>query len=373
MKWFFLTLISKLLTIFTQRKLHLISFKDLKLNKPLLRAIAEQGYENPTLVQVNAIPSILEKKDIITSAQTGTGKTAAFALPILQLLHTYKDAPKKSKKIKAVVLSPTRELAIQIGSNFSNYGKYINLRIGVFYGGVSIEPQKDVLKKGLDILIATPGRLLDLHKQDLINLDYIEIFVVDEADLMLDMGFINDVKKIERLCSKSKQVLMFSATIPKKVEELVSNILEDPIRIEVTPSITIPENVNQWLYYVSKRHKMELCLHLLRNTIKGSLIIFRRTKFGVEKLEQTLLKNGYLVTSIHGNKTQKNRQNALANFKMNKVNILIATDVAARGIDIENLESVINFDLPNIPETYVHRIGRTARAGKKGRAFSLCF
>ena len=372
MKWFFLTLISKLLTIFTQRKLHLISFKDLKLNKPLLRAIAEQGYENPTLVQVNAIPSILEKKDIITSAQTGTGKTAAFALPILQLLHTYKDAPKKSKKIKAVVLSPTRELAIQIGSNFSNYGKYINLRIGVFYGGVSIEPQKDVLKKGLDILIATPGRLLDLHKQDLINLDYIEIFVVDEADLMLDMGFINDVKKIERLCSKSKQVLMFSATIPKKVEELVSNILEDPIRIEVTPSITIPENVNQWLYYVSKRHKMELCLHLLRNTIKGSLIIFRRTKFGVEKLEQTLLKNGYLVTSIHGNKTQKNRQNALANFKMNKVNILIATDVAARGIDIENLESVINFDLPNIPETYVHRIGRTARAGKKGRAFSLC-
>lgn len=372
MKWFFLTLISKLLTIFTQRKLHLISFKDLKLNKPLLRAIAEQGYENPTLVQVNAIPSILEKKDIITSAQTGTGKTAAFALPILQLLHTYKDAPKKSKKIKAIVLSPTRELAIQIGSNFSNYGKYINLRIGVFYGGVSIEPQKDVLKKGLDILIATPGRLLDLHKQDLINLDYIEIFVVDEADLMLDMGFINDVKKIERLCSKSKQVLMFSATIPKKVEELVSNILEDPIRIEVTPSITIPENVNQWLYYVSKRHKMELCLHLLRNTIKGSLIIFRRTKFGVEKLEQTLLKNGYLVTSIHGNKTQKNRQNALANFKMNKVNILIATDVAARGIDIENLESVINFDLPNIPETYVHRIGRTARAGKKGRAFSLC-
>jgi ATP-dependent RNA helicase RhlE len=372
LKWFFLTLISKLLTIFTQRKLHLISFKDLKLNKPLLRAIAEQGYENPTLVQVNAIPSILEKKDIITSAQTGTGKTAAFALPILQLLHTYKDAPKKSKKIKAVVLSPTRELAIQIGSNFSNYGKYINLRIGVFYGGVSIEPQKDVLKKGLDILIATPGRLLDLHKQDLINLDYIEIFVVDEADLMLDMGFINDVKKIERLCSKSKQVLMFSATIPKKVEELVSNILEDPIRIEVTPSITIPENVNQWLYYVSKRHKMELCLHLLRNTIKGSLIIFRRTKFGVEKLEQTLLKNGYLVTSIHGNKTQKNRQNALANFKMNKVNVLIATDVAARGIDIENLEAVINFDLPNIPETYVHRIGRTARAGKKGSTFSLC-
>ena len=372
MKWFFLTPISKLLTIFTQRKLHLMSFKDLKLNKPLLRAIAEQGYENPTLVQVKSIPSILEKKDIITSAQTGTGKTAAFALPILQLLHTYKDTPKKGKKIKALVLSPTRELAIQIGSNFSNYGKYINLRIGVFYGGVSIEPQKDVLKKGLDILIATPGRLLDLHKQDLINLDYIEIFVIDEADLMLDMGFIDDVKKIERLCPKSKQVLLFSATIPLKVEELVNNILEHPIRIEVTPKITIPENVNQWLYYVPKRHKIELCLHLLRNTIKGSIIIFRRTKFGVEKLEQTLLKNGYLVTSIHGNKTQKNRQNALANFKMNKVNVLIATDVAARGIDIENLEAVINFDLPNIPETYVHRIGRTARAGKKGSTFSLC-
>lgn len=349
-----------------------MSFKDLKLNKPLLRAIAESGYDNPTLVQEKTIPLVLDKKDVITSAQTGTGKTAAFALPILQLLFDYQDSPKKGKKIKALIISPTRELAIQIGSNFKTYGKYTNLRSAVIYGGTSIEPQKDILKKGIDILIATPGRLLDLHKQDLINLDYIQILVLDEADLMLDMGFIDDVKKIERLCPETKQTLLFSATIPYKVEQLANSILNEPKRIEVSPNASTSKNVNQALYYVPKKNKIELCLHLLRNTIKGNIIIFRRTKFGVHKLEKTLLKNGYLAVSIHGDKTQNDRQNALANFKMNKANILIATDVAARGIDIDNLNAVINFDLPNIPETYVHRIGRTARAGNKGVAYSFC-
>lgn len=349
-----------------------MSFKDLKLNKPLLRAIAESGYDNPTLVQEKTIPLVLDKKDVITSAQTGTGKTAAFALPILQLLFDYQDSPKKGKKIKALIISPTRELAIQIGSNFKTYGKYTNLRSAVIYGGTSIEPQKDILKKGIDILIATPGRLLDLHKQDLINLDYIQILVLDEADLMLDMGFIDDVKKIERLCPETKQTLLFSATIPYKVEQLANSILNEPKRIEVSPNASTSKNVNQALYYVPKKNKIELCLHLLRNTIKGNIIIFRRTKFGVDKLEKTLLKNGYLAVSIHGDKTQNDRQNALANFKMNKANILIATDVAARGIDIDNLNAVINFDLPNIPETYVHRIGRTARAGNKGVAYSFC-
>jgi len=349
-----------------------MSFKDLKLNKPLLRSIAESGYDNPTLVQEKTIPLVLDKKDVITSAQTGTGKTAAFALPILQLLFDYQDAPKKGKKIKALIISPTRELAIQIESNFKNYGKYTNLRSAVIYGGTSIEPQKDILNKGVDILIATPGRLLDLHKQDLVNLDYVQILVLDEADLMLDLGFIDDVKKIERLCPEAKQTLLFSATIPYKVEQLANSILKDPERIEVTPNASTSKNVNQVLYYVPKRNKIELCLHLLRNNIKGQILIFRRTKFGVDKLEQTLLKNGYKVETIHGDKTQNLRQDALKKFKNGYVNILIATDVAARGIDIDELDAVINFDLPNVPETYVHRIGRTARAGNKGVAYSFC-
>ncbi|WP_047547927.1 DEAD/DEAH box helicase [Psychroserpens sp. Hel_I_66] len=349
-----------------------MSFKDLKLNKPILRAIAEAGYDNPTLVQEKTIPSVLEKRDVITSAQTGTGKTAAFALPILQLLYDKQDAPKKGKKIRALIVSPTRELAIQIGKNFKTYAKHTNLRSSVVYGGTSIEPQKDILEKGIDILVATPGRLLDLHKQDLLNLDYIEVFVLDEADLMLDMGFIDDVKKIERLCPETKQTLLFSATMPYKVEQLASSILTNPIRIEVTPTSSAAQNVSQVLYYVPKKNKIELCLHLLRNTVKGSILIFRRTKFGVDKLEQTLTNNGYKIERLHGDRTQVERQNALADFKRGKVNILIATDVAARGIDIAELDAVINFDLPNVPETYVHRIGRTGRAGEFGNSYSFC-
>ena len=349
-----------------------MSFKDLQLNKPILRAIAEAGYDNPTLVQERTIPLVLDKKDVITSAQTGTGKTAAFALPILQLLFDKQDASKKGKKIRALVISPTRELALQIEENFNTYSTYTNLKTAIVYGGTSIDPQKDVLKKGVDILIATPGRLLDLHKQDVVNLDYIETLVLDEADLMLDMGFIDDVQKIERLCPSEKQTLLFSATIPFKVEQLANTILNNPVRIEVTPNSSTSKNVNQLLYYVPKRNKIELCLHLLRNTINGNILIFRRTKYGVDKLEQTLLKNGYKVDSIHGDKSQNLRQDALKKFKNGTVNILIATDVAARGIDVKELDVVINFDLPNISETYVHRIGRTARAGSLGIAYSFC-
>ncbi|WP_053977434.1 DEAD/DEAH box helicase [Mangrovimonas xylaniphaga] len=349
-----------------------MSFKDLNLNKPLLRAIAEAGYNDPTLIQEKTIPVVLEGNDLIASAQTGTGKTAAFALPILQLLFDKQDAPKKGKKIRALIVSPTRELAIQIGENFKTYSTYTNLRSTVIYGGTGIEPQIDVLNKGVDILIATPGRLLDLHKQDVINLDYVETLVLDEADLMLDMGFIDDVKKIERLCPEDKQILLFSATMPFKVEQLANTILKSPQRIEVTPTSSAAKDISQVLYYVPKRNKIELCLHLLRNTIKGSILIFRRTKFGVDKLEQTLLKNGYKVETLHGDKTQNDRQEALKKFKNGYVNILIATDVAARGIDINELDAVINFDLPNVPETYVHRIGRTGRAGNIGHAYSLC-
>ncbi|MBP1839662.1 DEAD/DEAH box helicase [Formosa algae] len=349
-----------------------MSFKDLQLNRPLLRAIAESGYNEPTLVQEKTIPFVLEGRDVITSAQTGTGKTAAFALPILQLFFDNQDAPKRGKKIKALIISPTRELAIQIEDNFKKYSKYTNLRSTVIFGGASIEPQIEVLKKGVDILIATPGRLLDLHKQDIVNLDFVETLVLDEADLMLDMGFIDDVKKIERLCPDEKQVLLFSATMPFKVEQLANTILKNPERIEVSPTSSAAKSVSQLLFYVPKPKKIELCLHLLRNTIKGNMLIFRRTKYGVEKLEQTLLKNGYKVESFHGDKTQSDRQAALNQFKNGEANILIATDVAARGIDIDDLDAVINFDIPNIPETYVHRIGRTGRAGKSGMSYSFC-
>jgi len=349
-----------------------MQFKDLHLNKPILKAISESKYELATPVQEKTIPFVLDKKDIIATAQTGTGKTAAFALPILQLLFDKQDSGKKVKKIKALVISPTRELAIQIEESFKTYGKYTNLKSTVLFGGTSIDPQKEILKKGVDILIATPGRLLDLHKQDCVNLDYLETLVLDEADLMLDMGFINDVKKIERLCKKEKQVLLFSATMPSKVVELANTILKNPVTVDVTPKSSAAESVNQSLYYVPKTKKMELCLYLLRNSIKGDILIFRRTKFGVKKLEKMLRKNGYKADSIHGDKTQSAREEALNKFKNKQVSILIATDVASRGIDIDNLDAVINFDIPNVPETYVHRIGRTGRAGNEGNSYSFC-
>ncbi|MCW9036946.1 DEAD/DEAH box helicase [Altibacter sp.] len=347
-------------------------FTELALNKPILKALYEKGYETPTPVQEMTIPIVLEGKDVIASAQTGTGKTAAFALPMLQRLFHRQDVKKGSGKVRAVVVSPTRELAVQIAEEFKLYGKYTNLRSAVVFGGTSLEPQKDILNKGVDILIATPGRLLDLRKREIVDLSEVEILVIDEADLMLDMGFIDDVQKIERLCPESKQILLFSATLPVKVVQLAKTILKEPERVELTPLGTLGKQVEQLLYYVPKRNKIELCLHLLRNEIKGNILIFRRTKNGVDKLEQTLLKNNYNAISLHGDKTQSARQLALNDFKAGEASILIATDVASRGIDIDGLDAVINFDLPNIPETYIHRIGRTGRAGLKGMAYSFC-
>ncbi len=349
-----------------------MSFDKFNLHPTLIKAIIAIGYETPTLVQDRTIPVALEGKDVITSAQTGTGKTAAYAIPILHRLITSKEAAKTNKRIKALIVSPTRELAVQIAKNFKTFGKHSKIRTAVIYGGTEIDPQKDILSRGIDILVATPGRLLDLHKQDLINLDYIQTLVLDEADLMLAMGFIDDVKKIERLCPERKQTLLFSATIPYRIEKLAQTILKTPHGIEIGHSDSAASTVHQLLYYVPKRQKIPLCLHLLQEKIKGSILIFRRTKFGVDKLYEKLVNEGFNAERLHGNRKQSERQKALADFKRNRVNILIATDVAARGIDINGLDAVINFDMPNIPETYVHRIGRTGRAGLAGEAFSLC-
>lgn len=349
-----------------------MQFNELQLIEPLLKALSECKYNTATLVQEKTIPLVLEKKDLIVSAQTGTGKTAAFALPILQLLYNKQNYSKNTTKIKSLIVCPTRELAVQIDANFKSYAKYTKLRTSVVFGGTPIDPQIDILKKGIDILTATPGRLLDLNKQGVIDLNDVETLVLDEADLMLDMGFIDDIKKINRICPDGKQTLLFSATIPYKVVQLASTILNNPEKVEIDPTPTSSKIINQHLFYVPKPNKIELCLHLLRNTIKGNILIFRRTKFGVDKLEKTLLKNNYLVASIHGDKTQNTRLEALNQFKNKEVRILIATDVAARGIDIKKLDAVINFDIPNIPETYIHRIGRTGRAGESGASYSFC-
>lgn len=349
-----------------------MQFSDLHLNKAILKALNEERYHKATLVQQKVIPLALNKKDVIVGSQTGSGKTAAFALPIINELSKEQDSEKGEKKIKALIISPTRELAIQIQDNFTIYSKYTNLRTTAVYGGISTKPQKDLLAKGVDILIATPGRFIDLHKQGSIDLRLLKTFVLDEADLMLDMGFIQDVRKIEELCPRKKQTLLFSATMPEKVNDLAKSMLYKPETVNVIPTDNSVNKIGQLLYYTPKKNKVDLCLHLLRNTIQGRIIIFRRTKFGVDKLEQTLIKNGYKVTSVHGDKTQILRNQAIEDFKNNKANILIATDVAARGIDIHKIDAVINVDIPNVPETYVHRIGRTGRAGKSGIAFSLC-
>ncbi|WP_397446032.1 DEAD/DEAH box helicase [Polaribacter sp. R77954] len=349
-----------------------MQFSELPLQKSILKAVAEARFQRPTLVQQKTIPLVLEQKNVIVAAQTGTGKTAAFALPIINLLLDKQDAEKGAKTIKIVVVTPTRELALQILDNFKSYSKYTNLRTTAVFGGVALEPQKEILAKGVDILVATPGRLIDLQIQGNIDLSHLEIFVLDEADLMLDMGFINDIKKIEKLTPRKKQTLLFSATIPDKIDELAKSVIKNAVKVEINPEETTAKNIGQLLYYLPKKHKTDLCLHLLRNTIHGKIIIFRRTKFGVDKLEQTLLKNGYQVTSIHGDKTQGVRNKAIEDFKSKKATLLIATDVAARGIDITNVDAIINFDIPNVPETYVHRIGRTGRAGKSGIAFSFC-
>ena len=349
-----------------------MTFEDLKLLKNIQQALADEGYKNPTPIQEQAIPIILEGTDLVGCAQTGTGKTAAFAIPILNSLHHIVGSSKKVKHIRTLVVTPTRELALQIGESFDTYGKYTNIRQLTIFGGVNQVPQTDQLRKGVDILIATPGRLLDLHKQGFINLDHLHTLVLDEADQMLDMGFINDVKKIIKLTPNNRQTLLFSATMPVAIRELADTFLNKPKYVSVAPISSTAENVKQEVYFVDKGDKRKLLYHLIRNENLSNVLVFSRTKHGADNVVKALKKNGVNAEAIHGDKSQNARQRVLEGFKNKEVSVLVATDIAARGIDIESLPYVINFDLPNIPETYVHRIGRTGRAGNSGLAISFC-
>ncbi|MBC7743493.1 MAG: DEAD/DEAH box helicase [Flavobacterium sp.] len=349
-----------------------MSFEKLKLIKPLLSALQAEGYISPTPIQEQAIPIILERQDLLGCAQTGTGKTAAFALPILQLLQADPFYGKEPRMIKTLILTPTRELAIQIGESFKAYGRNLTLKQTVIFGGVSQGPQTLKLKHGVDILIATPGRLLDLMNQGFVSLHHVKIFVLDEADRMLDMGFIHDVKKVIAKIPQKRQTLFFSATMPPEIQKLSQSILTNPQKVEVTPAATTAETVEQGIYYVEKSDKKKLLIHILNDKSVKTALVFARTKHGADKIVKDLVKAGVKAEAIHGNKSQNARQNALNNFKSGKIKALVATDIAARGIDIDALAHVINYELPNIPETYVHRIGRTGRAGASGKAFSFC-
>jgi ATP-dependent RNA helicase RhlE len=347
-------------------------FSDLQIIEPILYALKEEGYSSPTPIQEKAIPFILSGKDLLGCAQTGTGKTAAFAIPVLQLLskpHAYKIG---EKPIRALILTPTRELAIQIEESFRAYGKQLRLKHLVIFGGVSQVPQTNALEKGTDILVATPGRLIDLINQGYINLKDVEIFVLDEADRMLDMGFVHDVKRIITKLPQKRQTLFFSATMPDEIKSLANAILFNPEKVEVTPISSTADTINQSLFFVDKSNKKLLLAKLLQDQNIKSALIFTRNKHGADKVVKDLLKIGIGAEAIHGNKSQNARQRALSNFKNGTIRILVATDIAARGIDVDELTHVINYELPNVPETYVHRIGRTGRAGLSGVAFSFC-
>lgn len=347
-------------------------FKELHLIAPILKALETEGYTQPTPIQEQSIPHILRGKDFLGCAQTGTGKTAAFAVPILQNLLLQQKEDAYNHGIKALVLTPTRELAIQIDESFAAYGKHTGLKHAVIFGGVSQFNQTAQLRKGVDILIATPGRLLDLIAQKYVNLKDIKMFVLDEADRMLDMGFIHDVRKIIALLPVKRQTLFFSATMPPEITRLSSSILTNPVRVEVAAVSSTAENVDQHIYLVEKNDKRQLLIHLLKNGTIHNALVFTRTKYGADKIAKDLFRANIKADAIHGNKTQAARQKALNNFKEGKIRVLVATDIAARGIDVEDLSHVINFELPNIPETYVHRIGRTGRAGNSGSALSFC-
>jgi len=349
-----------------------LNFKELHLIAPILEALEKEGYTAPTPIQEQAIPDVLKGKDLLGCAQTGTGKTAAFAIPILQNLFLQKNHEVENNTIKALILTPTRELAIQIDESFSAYGKHTGVGHTVVFGGVSQFHQVKELRRGIDVLIATPGRLLDLMSQRIVSLQHIKMFVLDEADRMLDMGFINDVKKIIAKLPVKRQTLFFSATMPPEISRLSGSILNNPVKVEVTPVSSTAEKIDQAVYLVEKNDKRQLLIHLLKdNTIQNALV-FTRTKHGADKIAQELYRARISSGAIHGNKTQSARQNALNNFKTGKIRVLVATDIAARGIDVDDLSHVINFELPNIPETYVHRIGRTGRAGASGIALSFC-
>ncbi|NBV07595.1 MAG: DEAD/DEAH box helicase [Flavobacteriia bacterium] len=348
-----------------------MTFNELDLIEPILNALDNLGYTNPTPIQEQAIPIILSGNDIMGCAQTGTGKTAAFAIPILQNL-TKNPRPDGKRKIRSLILTPTRELAIQIEENIKEYGRNLDQRHAVIFGGVSQVKQVNQLKNGVDILVATPGRLLDLQQQGCIDLRHLEIFVLDEADRMLDMGFIHDVKKIIKLIPSKRQTLFFSATMPKEIKTLASTILTNPKQVIVTPVSSTAETISQELYYVSTSEKKNLLLHVLDQQNVPSVLVFSRTKHGADRIVKILAKANITAAAIHGNKSQNQRQNALNGFKTNQLKVLVATDIAARGIDIDELALVINYDVPNVAETYVHRIGRTGRAGASGKAISFC-
>ncbi|HET9278791.1 MAG TPA: DEAD/DEAH box helicase [Flavitalea sp.] len=350
-----------------------MSFEKLCLTEPILKALQKEGYTQPTPIQEQSIPVVLQQRDLLGCAQTGTGKTAAFAIPMLQLLSAnVNNQHVKQRSVKALVLTPTRELAIQIEESFRAYGKYLPLRSLVIFGGVPQKPQTDALRSGVDILIATPGRLLDLIAQKFISLHEISIFVLDEADRMLDMGFVHDVKKIITKLPQKKQTLFFSATMPAEIKKLASTILIDPVRVQVKPESSTAETIHQSIYHVDKNDKKSLLIHLLKDRTIKTALVFTRTKHGADKVARELLRNGISAEAIHGNKSQNARQRALQSFKSSQIRVLVATDIAARGIDVDELGHVVNFELPEVPETYVHRIGRTGRAGANGIALSFC-
>ncbi len=348
-----------------------MNFQSLSLIEPILKAVSEEGYSEPTPIQAMAIPLVLQGSDVLGSAQTGTGKTAAFAIPIIQNLSKVPTRD-RSRRIRALIVTPTRELAIQIDESFKAYGRYTSIRSQVIFGGVNQHGQVNLLREGTDVMVATPGRLLDLMGQGIISLKDIEIFVLDEADRMLDMGFIHDVRRIISSLPSKRQSLFFSATMPPEIVKLSQAILHLPERVEIHPGITTVEIIRQGVYFVDKGNKNALLLDVLNEYQIRSVLVFTRTKHGADKVAKMLVRNNVQAEAIHGNKAQNARQRALSNFKNQVTRVLVATDIAARGIDVENMEWVINFEIPNIPETYVHRIGRTGRAGAGGTAFSFC-
>ncbi len=354
--------------------MHQTTFDQLGLIEPILKALQQEGYTQPTPIQAQSIPYLLEGRDLLGCAQTGTGKTAAFAIPMIQRMVTAQGgSPRGGRKpIRALILTPTRELAIQIDESYKAYGRHTDLRTTVIFGGVGQKPQTDALRRGVDILVATPGRLLDLMNQGFVNLKELEYFVLDEADRMLDMGFIHDVKKVIAAIPRVRQTLFFSATMPPEVQRLSATLLSNPVKVEVTPASSTAETVEQEVFFVDKSNKANLLVHLLNTRDIKEALVFSRTKHGADKLVRIIEKSGIRAEAIHGNKAQNARQRALKNFKDRKTRVLVATDIAARGIDIDSLSHVVNYDIPNVPETYVHRIGRTGRAGASGIAISLC-
>ncbi|HKK59938.1 MAG TPA: DEAD/DEAH box helicase [Salinivirga sp.] len=349
-----------------------MQFNELKIIQPVLKALKEENYAVPTSIQEKAIPLIIDRKDVLGSAQTGTGKTAAFAIPILQHLYNDRQNYNKPRKINALIITPTRELAIQIGESFSTYGKYTGIKNTVVFGGVSQGAQTNALKQGVDVLVATPGRLLDLMNQGFIKLKDVEYFVLDEADRMLDMGFINDIKKIIEKLPVKRQSLFFSATMPDNIVALSKKILHKPVKVEINAVSSTADTLQQYLYYTNKQDKKKLLLHILKDPKIEQVLMFSRTKHGADRIAKHLSKKKIHSAAIHGDKAQNQRQKVLNKFKDGELRVLVATDIAARGIDIDKLKYVINYDIPNLPETYVHRIGRAGRAGDEGISISIC-